>query len=263
MSKESVSRREALRAQQEAQAKAARTKKLLGIALGLMAVVLAVVMIVVFVGAANSGRNQQGTWYPPNVTENKDGVVLYGGQTKADAPTVDVYLDFQCPICGVAEQRYGAAMAELAKSGDIKLVQHTLTFMDNNLKNTASSRAANAASCSDAAGKYGEMTTAIFANQEAQEVVGSVGYPDTLLRETLPAQLGITGESLTAYQQCYDGKLPVTFHEALAESSYNKGITGTPTFTRNGVKLPINAAASANLPATTVDQFKSLLLTGK
>lgn len=263
MSKESVSRREALRAQQVAQAKAARTRRMVFILAGLMAVVLAVVMIVVAVGALNSGRSQQGTWYPPNVTENKDGVVVLGAQTKAGAPVVDVYLDFQCPICAVAEQKYGAAMAELARSGDIKLVQHTLTFMDNNLRNTASSRAANAASCSDVSGKYSDMTTAIFTHQEAQETVGSIGYPDTLLRETLPAQLGIAGESLTAFQQCYDAKLPTTFHESLAEASYNKGITGTPTFTRNGVKLPVNAAASASLPATTVEQFKSLLLTGK
>lgn len=263
MSKESVSRREALRAQQEAHAKAARTRKLIGIGVGLMAVVLAVVMIVVGIGALNSGKANQGTWYPPNVTETKDGVTLFAGQPKAGAPTIDVYVDFQCPICKVSEEKYVGALQELAASGDIKVVQHTLTFMDNNLRNTASSRAANAASCSDAAGKYAAMTAAIFSQQEVREVVGSVGYADTLLRETLPAQVGITGEALTTYQQCYDRKLPADFLEELAEASYNKGITGTPTYTRNGVKLAVNAVGSASVPETTVAQFKTLVLNGQ
>lgn len=263
MSKESVSRREALRAQQEAQAKAARTRKLIGIGVGLMAVVLAAVMIVVGIGALNSGQSNQGTWYPPNVTETKDGVTLFAGQPKAGAPTIDVYVDFQCPICKVSEEKYVGALQELAAAGDIRVVQHTLTFMDGNLRNTASSRAANAATCSDAAGQYAAMTAAIFSRQEQKEVVGSVGYSDTLLRETLPAQVGITGEALTTYQQCYDRKLPADFLEELAEASYNKGITGTPTYTRNGVKLAVNAVGSASVPETTVAQFKTLVLNGQ
>lgn len=263
MSNQSMSRREALRAQQEAQARAARNRKLMGLGVGLVAVILAVVMIVVGIGALSSGQTQQGTWYPKNVTETKDGVILFAGTPKEGAPTIDLYLDFQCPICKVSEEKYAAALQQLAASGDIKVVQHTLTFMDNNLRNTGSSRAANAASCSDNAGQYAPMTAAIFANQETQETVGSIGYTDTLLRETLPAQLGIAGADLTAYQQCYDTKAPAPFHAALAEASYNKGVTGTPTYTRNGVKLAVNALASATVPETTVEQFKSLVLTGK
>lgn len=264
MSNQSSSRREALRARQEADARAARNRKMVGVGAAIVAVILVVVMIVVAVNALGSGGGV-GPVTPKNATQEKDAVVLYNtGNTKPDAPTIDVYLDYQCPICKVAEDKYGATLAELAKAGEIRLVQHTMTFMDNNLKNTASTRAANAATCADVYGdKYAEMSLAIFANQEAQEKIGSVGYSDELLRKVLPAQVGITGNDLTNYQQCYDTKRAADFIEKVNESAYNKRITGTPTFTRNGQKLPVNPIANPNLPETTPDQLKSMALTGK
>jgi protein-disulfide isomerase len=250
-----ASRREALRSQQVAQAKAARNRKMVGIGAGIAAVVLAAVLIVVAVSSMGSSGVSAS---PKNATTAQDAVVLYGSATKAGAPTIDVYLDYQCPICKVAEATYGDTMYGLAKTGDIKLIQHTMTFMDDNLKNTASTRAAVAATCTDTYGdKYAEMTTAIFSNQALTEVVGSVGYEDKLLRETLPAQLGITGDALTGFQKCYDTKAPKSFLDTVAKNSYAAGVKGTPTFKRDGVVLNVNPAS------TTVDQFKSLLLTGK
>lgn len=250
-----ASRREALRAQQIAQAKASRNRKLVGVGAAVAAIVLVAVLIVV---AINGMGSSGGSAYPKNATAAKDAVVIYGSATKDAAPTIDVYLDYQCPICKVAEATYGETMYALAKSGDIKLVQHTLTFMDNNLKNTASTRAAVAATCSDTYGdKYAQMTTAIFTNQAATEVVGAVGYEDKLLRETLPAQLGITGDNLVGFQKCYDAQSPKTFLDTVSKNSYAANVTGTPTFKRDGVVLSVNPAS------TTVDQFKSLLLTGK
>jgi len=249
-----ASRREALRAQQVAQAKASRNRKMVAIGAGVAAVVLAVVLIVTFVSGMGSSSV---SGVPKNATPTKDAVAIYGSAAKAGAPTIDVYLDYQCPICKVAEATYGEAMYGLAKSGDIKLVQHTMTFMDNNLSNTASTRAAVAATCSDTYGdKYAEMTTAIFSNQAATEVKGSVGYEDKLLRETLPAQLGITGETLTSYQKCYDTQAPKSFLDDVSKSSYAAKVTGTPTFKRNDVVLKVNPGS------TTAEQFKSMLLTG-
>lgn len=196
--------------------------------------------------------------YPKNVTAAKDGVVMFGSATKAGAPTIDVYLDYQCPICKVAEAQYGETMYSMAKAGDIKLIQHTMTFMDDNLKNHASTRAAVAATCADTYGdKYAEMTTAIFSNQALTEVVGSVGYADTLMREDLPAQVRITGDALTGFQRCYDAEAPKAFLATVAKNSYAAGVTGTPTFKRDGVVINVNA------DSMTIDQFRSLLLKGK
>ena len=250
-----ASRREALRAQQVAQAKASRNRKMVGAGAGIAAVVLATVLIVVAVSGMSTGG---GSAYPKNATAAKDAVAIHPAAAKAGAPTIDVYLDYQCPICKVAEATYGATMYALAQSGDIKLVQHTMTFMDDNLRNTASTRAAVAATCTDTYGdKYAQMTTAIFSNQALTETVGSVGYEDKLLRETLPAQLGITGDNLVGFQKCYDIQAPKSFLDTVAKNSYAAGVKGTPTFKRDGVVLSVNPAS------TTVDQFKSLLLTGK
>ncbi|HOA90113.1 MAG TPA: hypothetical protein PKG79_12260, partial [Propioniciclava tarda] len=76
---------------------------------------------------------------------------------------------------------------------------------------------------------------------------------------------GIAGADLTTYQQCYDTKAPKPFLDAVSKAYYNSGVRGTPTFVRNGAQLPIQPVDDTKnkIPATTVDQFKSLILTGK
>lgn len=247
------SRREALRAQQAAQAKADRTRKMVGIGAGVAAIVLAVVLVIVVVQGMGSAGSAS---YPKNVNDVKDGVKVFPAAAKAGAPTIDVYLDFQCPNCKSAEEAYGPTMVALAKSGDIKLVQHTLTFMDDNLANTASTRAAVAVTCADTFGdKYSEMTTAVYAIQAVKEVKGAIGYEDKSLREALPAQLGIAGDQLASYQKCYDSQAPKGFLKDVASKSYAAGVTGTPTFKRNGTTLTLTGKETA-------DEFKAKLLNG-
>ena len=51
----------------------------------------------------------------------------------------------------------------------------------------------------------------------------------------------------------------------MSKAYYNSGVRGTPAFVRNGAQLPIQPVDDTKnkIPATTVDQFKSLILTGK
>ena len=41
------------------------------------------------------------------------------GKAKAGAPTLDLYEDFQCPICGQLEKLFGAQIRSMAAAGDI------------------------------------------------------------------------------------------------------------------------------------------------
>lgn len=258
------SKRSALREQQAAAAKAARTRRIVGIGLGVVALILTVIVIVVFIRTPASAPGAA-SGAPRNATATNDGVTLYAGHAKPDAPRIDVYLDFQCPVCKTAESSYNATMKQLAEAGDIVLVQHTLTFMDGNLHNTASTRAATAATCADIDGTtYPAMTAAIYARQQTEELVGSVGYEDSLLRSTLPAEVGITGAALTTYQQCYDTAAPRAFLANVTKAGYAANVGGTPTFQRNGVELAVHPVAAPKLKivATTPEQFASLLLTG-
>ncbi|MFP5416962.1 MAG: DsbA family protein, partial [Actinomycetes bacterium] len=132
-------------------------------------------------------------------------------------------------------------LEETAAAGEWTLQYKTMTFMDKNLVNTASTRAALAAACSaSAADTYSAYNREVYRNQPANEVRGAVGYTDELLRDTIPATVGITGEALTGFQACYDDKATADFVKAVDESAYNDGVTGTPTLTVNGKKLDLN-----------------------
>ena len=80
----------------------------------------------------------------------------------ANVPTLDLYEDFQCPICAEFEQRFGADITSLAEKGQVKLVYHTLSFLDDNLRNDSSNRAANAAACAADQDKFLAVPPATF-----------------------------------------------------------------------------------------------------
>ncbi|MFT3877582.1 MAG: thioredoxin domain-containing protein [Propioniciclava sp.] len=235
MSNQAANRREQLRRQQEAAAKAKRTQRIVGIVAAVVATVLVGILVFTLVNAAgNSARGSQTT--PPNATSERTGIRIppASGQLKEGAPTVEVFFDYQCPYCRDLETTKGAAFNALAESGEIALINRTMTFMDNNMRNTASSRAAVAAACSDEAGVYPEYNAAVFANQAAQEIPGSIGYTDELLTSTIPQAVGITGEALTRFQSCVSSNATKDFVDEVDKAAYKAGVTGTPTLHVNG-----------------------------
>lgn len=250
-------RREELRRQQEAAAARKRTNRIIGFG----AAVVAIVLVAVFIAVLVMNQSQQAasaTVTPPNASVKKDAIVLNAGKAPADAPRVTVYLDYQCPNCKNFEQSFGPMLAQEAAAGTWTLENKTLTFMDKNLANTASTRAAYAAACSDLTGKYAEYNQAVYAAQATEEVRGSEGYSQAFLRDQLPAQLGITGDSLTKFQQCVDKNATKAFVDAVEKSAYADGVTGTPTIAVNGKIVDLRKLAG-DTPAA----LKDLLLASK
>ena len=250
-------RRDELRRQQEAAAARKRTNRIIGIGAAVVATILVAVFAVVLV-QSQSRQAAAATVTPPNASADKDAIVLNTGKAAAGAPVVTLYLDYQCPNCKVFEDSFGPMLAQEAAAGTWTLENKTLTFMDKNLGNTASSRSAYAAACSDLTGKYGEYNQAVYANQAVQEVRGSEGYSQTLLREQIPAQLGITGEALTQFQQCVDANATKAFVDTVEKSAYADGVTGTPTIAINGKIVDLR-----NLTGNTPTALKDLLLASK
>lgn len=161
------------------------------------------------------------------------GVVAYPGAAKPGVPTVDLYEDFQCPICNQLEQRNGTSIFEQAKAGDIKLVVHLMSFLDDNLGNDASKRAANAAFCAADAGKFPEYHAAVFAAQPEKE---GDGYSDATLKQAA-STAGITGSALSTFNTClsegtYDG-----YVEDTEKRSNDDGVNGTPSIKVDGNTL--------------------------
>ncbi|MBK8462473.1 MAG: thioredoxin domain-containing protein [Nigerium sp.] len=250
MSKQASNRREQLRRQQEAAARAARQRRLIGVIAGLIALVLVGVLVFALV-SANRGPAKGSQVIPPHASAAQDAIVVAAG--REGTPTVTLYADYQCSACANFEQGYGLMLENTAKAGDWTLQTKMLTFQEDKLRNDASTRAAVAASCSDFAGVYGAYHREVFANQESPQTPGSVGYSDQLLRETIPATVGITGDALTAFQQCYDGRATVDFVEKVERGAYNDGVNSTPTIAVNGKKLDLSQAT--NTTAAGIRQF--------
>jgi len=236
--------RERLRKAQAAAAKQQRLTRIIGVG----AAVLVLVVIGVFVGVLvqNQGKvAASSSITPPNATADGKAVVQNPGKAKDGAPVVELFFDYQCPVCKQFETGYGEAITSLAASGDIQLNYRTMTFLDNNLNNDASVRAGVAATCADTVGKYSEFHNEIYANQPETE---GAGYSDTVLRDTIPAAVGITGADLTTFQSCFDKqatKAFVTNSNDLGTQdmlSVNKQVS-TPTVHVNGKDLAVNDIA--------------------
>ncbi len=231
----SQNRREQLRKAEQAAARQQRLTRIIGVGAGLLVVVIVAVFAVVLISQANKAATAAptaGQATPPHALADNLGIRPYPNATpQAGAPVVELFFDYQCPICKQFETIYGASLEKLASSGQIDLRYRPMIFLDVNLQNDASLRAGVAAACADTAGKYREYHDQIFANQPEQE---GAGYADSLLRDTLSTKAGLSGDALTSFQKCYDGKLTQTWVQAQEDAGEKAGVTGTPTFKVNG-----------------------------
>lgn len=235
----SQSNREQLRRNQAAQAQQKRLTRIIGVGAAVLVVVLIGVFVaVLFQNQAHTVTASSAT--PPNATGSKDGIIVNPGKATAGAPVVELFFDYQCPVCKQFEGLYGASLKSLAASGAIELHYRNMTFLDNNFNNDASLRAGIGAACSDFAGKYSAYHDEIYANQPTKE---GDGYTDEMLSATIPAAVGIAGADLTNFQACYKDQTTKAFVQGMNDSASKAGVNATPSFHVNGKDLPLQTIA--------------------
>lgn len=198
------------------------------------ALVIVAVVVAILIGNSSkpgSAAKGSGSSTPANVVGGAGGgIVANAAAAKSGAPTLDIYEDFQCPACGALEKSMGPVMTSMAKAGEIKLVVHTLSFLDVNLKNDSSTRSAIAAACASDAGKFLEYHNAVYAGMPTQE---GVGYPDAQLAE-FAKTAGITGPALTTWQQCTSSAKYATYVTDVQTAAEKADVFGTPTVKLDG-----------------------------
>lgn len=257
----SQSRREALRRQQEAQARAKRLQRIIIVGAIVLAVVVVGVFGAIFVSQLNKGGTTAGggsgatSAVPVNATADHSGIIVNPGKFKDGVPKVEVFLDYQCPVCKQFESMFGSTLDDMASKGEIQLIYRTMTFLDNNLKNDSSLKAGIAAACADNAGSYSAYHNAIFAGQPTTE---GQGYTTQQLRVDFPATAGITGEKLTGFQSCYDTRATSAFVQGTNEMAAADSVNSTPTIMVNGTKLDNNTVFQSS-----TDAFRQTVLTTK
>ncbi|MCC2592584.1 DsbA family protein [Tessaracoccus sp. OS52] len=223
-----LSKRAALKQQQELEERRKRNSRILGFSLGgIGLVVVVIVAIVIFQTIGQSGSRSENQIAPPNATEGYGiELVSQDAEPAADAPHVVLYEDFQCPACKAREEAYGPAFNQLIDQGEITLEIRFATFLEINHGNDASTRAAQAAAAADSVGKFREYHSYVY----SQQGVNTAGYSDQQLRVDFPAAVGIEGEDLTKFQELYDTEAFADFVENSNEMFNTEGIGSTPTY---------------------------------
>ena len=185
-----------------------------------------------------------GNALPPGVSKLGAGYPAFQDVTPAsNAPTVDLYEDFQCPACAAFEQALGSTFQDQAKAGKIKLVYHVKNFLDDNLRNDSSTRAGNAAFCAADDGKFEAFHNVIYPNQPANE---GDGYTDAQLK-SFAEQAGVTGPALETWQTCYDAGKYVDYVNSVEKQSYSDGVKGTPTVRIDGKDVELKSIQTPEL----------------
>ncbi|MGH4026134.1 MAG: thioredoxin domain-containing protein, partial [Pseudonocardiaceae bacterium] len=109
----------------------------------LMLVSAAVGILVLFAAVIGYGLyrgEQSAVIVPPGAVD--DGIPV----GNADAPvTIDLFEDFQCPICAKFGQITGPTVDELVRAGTARVVYHPVAYLDRMSSTEYSSRASAAA----------------------------------------------------------------------------------------------------------------------
>jgi protein-disulfide isomerase/uncharacterized membrane protein YphA (DoxX/SURF4 family) len=151
---------------------------------------------------------------------------------------VDLYEDFQCPVCNNLEQ--GGLTKDFdakIKATTIKVNYHVMSFLDSASNgNKYSSRAANAGYCAadqgaDAFAKFHDVLYGKNADgQNNQPAEGSNGRPDSQLIDW-GKQAGITNAD---FSTCVTSDLHKDLVAGVTDAASKRGVNGTPTVFVNG-----------------------------
>jgi len=177
--------------------------------IGIVAVMVAL-MLIVLVGLPAAATN----------TAKANGNSL----GDANAPvTMEVYADFQCPICGQFDRGTLKQIEDkYVKAGKVRIVFNHFAFIGDE-----STRAAEASECANAQGKFWEFSDTLFNNQ-AGENQGA--FSDANL-EKFAQQVGL---DMTQYKTCMDQNTYLGKVQASSQAAQQRGVDSTPTLFING-----------------------------
>jgi protein-disulfide isomerase len=224
-------RTERMRAQRAAE-QAAQRRRERAIRVGAAVAVVLVVLGVVLFMATRGGDEAPTDAALPAGVETAGGGVSVG---TAEAPVLELYEDFQCPICKTFEDALGSTLAELAGTGAARIVYYPLSFLDRQLDNDSSLRAANAAGCAQDSGAFASFHDTVFANQPARE---GDGYTDDELLQ-FGRDAGIDGDAYAAFETCVQDRTYEGWVQQVQQQANDRPVTGTPTLFLDGELVDI------------------------
>jgi protein-disulfide isomerase len=193
--------------------------------------VIGMVALVVVVGASFSYFGSKGstTAAIPSSVSKEDGYGIVFNADVKSVPTIDVYEDFQCPVCARFEAINGITLDKAISEKKAKVVYHVLSFLG-----TESILAANAAACASDQDKFLAFHKAFYANQPAE----NAGAINAEFLKTLGVSVGINTPKFAA---CVDNGGYADWVKNVAEAGAKANVNSTPTIFVNGKELDPNS----------------------
>lgn len=189
--------------------------------------VIGMVVLVVAVGAifsVLSNKENTSAALPSSVSKSDGYGIVFNGDLTG-VPVVDIWEDFQCPVCARFEQTNGDYIEKLIEEKKAKVVFHTLSFLG-----PESSLAANAAACSSDENKFLSFHKAFYKNLPAE----NAGIITTDYLVALGKAFGITSDK---FKSCVANLNYKDWVNNVAASGGEKNINSTPTVFVNGKEI--------------------------
>ncbi|MDT0158399.1 thioredoxin domain-containing protein [Microbacterium sp. ARD32] len=195
----------------------------------------AVVVVLVALGLVVVWMNNRATDAGPAPSSSKSFDAETGAIAFGDGDdVVDVFVDFQCPVCKSFEEQFGAQLMKAADDDKITLNYHPIAILDRYSQGTEySSRSASAAVCvaeSDP-DEYLDFAQLLFDNQPEENTTGL----ETSKLAELAEQAGADEAASCITDETYKkfGVAQAKKHE----------IAATPTVDLNGTRLNLQDQA--------------------
>ncbi|TYB63225.1 thioredoxin domain-containing protein [Nonomuraea sp. PA05] len=191
-------------------------KRLMAVALACAAIVVLGVLAFSQPGVSSSGE--------VTLTRQADGSMVLA-DLGSDAPVLDVYEDFDCPVCKDMHTKVDATIRKLAQAGKVKVVFHTVTIFRDEPSRSNSIRAAAAARCVPAE-NWLAFRDEVYAMQPAPHGVAS-GY-------SVEELIGAARKAGAAVDSCVTSQ---TYAQAHLAQTAKIPLEGTPTVVLDGQLL--------------------------
>jgi protein-disulfide isomerase len=156
-----------------------------------------------------------------------------------DVIAIQLYVDYQCPICGAFEKANASQISTLVKTGAATLEIHPISILDRvSLGYKYSTRAANAAACvaNYSPNNFFDYSALLFANQPAENTNGLTdGQLMTLVKKAKPKNLSTIDNCITKqdFKSWVNAATTRATTGPIAGTNVKK-VSGTPTVIING-----------------------------
>lgn len=191
---------------------------------------LGMVLFVVVTGvffSLYSNKVESNIALPLNVASKDKPAISLNNEIKSTI--IDIWEDFQCPICNKFEQINGETINNLIKEKKAQVNFHILSFLGQE-----SVQLANAAACSSDEGKFNEFHSNFYALQKPE----NSGYwtVDNILKES--SNIGLESNK---YISCVKNGKYLPYVNAVASFGAKSNVNSTPTVFVNGKELDRNS----------------------